>query len=470
MKTLVVVHPGQKAAREEHADISTARFLVHGWEQTGGSGAPKDELAVVFVRRVAGLRTTDSLTLAASDTDAPNLFSLDVPACVGDGYLKKLTLEYAVLNCFDAVAFLPGARFVDAEILRKLLGPINKGGAACVVAAESMRDCMGRWAARTFDLPVGDPWEPCRAYSVKALERIPYQSCRDNGHLDFEILLQMIRCGLTVVETEVRAGKRSRRQACGVSSRLWRVIGAAVSTRLHDMGIFYRRKYDISAGETHYELKLGYPSSHTFAIASVEEGARVLDLACGSGDVADELRRKGCRVTGIDRRPADVGRFDRFVLADLEMEEPFGHLGEFDWILALDCLEHLKEPERLVSFLRRHYCAPSTRFLVTVPNVAFFPVRLALLIGQFNYGRMGILDLTHKRLFTFGSLRRMLEEAGCIVESMRGIPAPYSKAFGRGFFPRLLTGLNLLLIPIAPGLFSYQIAALCRFRPVIRNG
>ena len=40
------------------------------------------------------------------------------------------------------------------------------------------------------------------------------------------------------------------------------------------------------------------------------------------------------------------------------------------------------------------------------------PRTRAMLFGQFNYGKRGILDMTHTRLFTFRSFRRLLEEAG----------------------------------------------------------
>ena len=50
---------------------------------------------------------------------------------------------------------------------------------------------------------------------------------------------------------------------------------------------------------------------------------------------------------------------------------------------------------------------PETKLVVSTGNVAFIVVRLMVLVGQFNYGRRGILDLTHARLFTFGTFRRL---------------------------------------------------------------
>ena len=57
---------------------------------------------------------------------------------------------------------------------------------------------------------------------------------------------------------------------------------------------------------------------------------------------------------------------------------------------------------------------PNGEILISTGNVAFVVVRLMLLIGQFNYGKRGILDLTHHRLYTFGSFRRSLDQAGFI--------------------------------------------------------
>ena len=59
-------------------------------------------------------------------------------------------------------------------------------------------------------------------------------------------------------------------------------------------------------------------------------------------------------------------------------------------------------------------------------NVAFAPLRLMLLLGQFNYGARGILDLTHTRLLTFATFRRLLEGASFRLEEERGVVAPFT--------------------------------------------
>ncbi len=105
--------------------------------------------------------------------------------------------------------------------------------------------------------------------------------------------------------------------------------------------------------------------------------------------------------------------------------------------------------------------------VITTPNIAFFIQRIMLLFGQFNYGKRGTLDKTHTRLFTFGSLRRILKNSGFNVTSIEGIPAPFPIAFGDNALARMMLKLNWLLIRISKTLFSYQIAVVARPVPML---
>jgi hypothetical protein len=90
-----------------------------------------------------------------------------------------------------------------------------------------------------------------------------------------------------------------------------------------------------------------------------------------------------------------------------------------------------------------------------------------LLLGFFNYGSRGILDLTHTRLFTFGSLRRLLEQAGYSIEEVRGVPAPFPLALGDGMIAKAALALNKLLIRVSRSLFAYQIFMVARPQPAL---
>jgi hypothetical protein len=107
--------------------------------------------------------------------------------------------------------------------------------------------------------------------------------------------------------------------------------------------------------------------------------------------------------------------------------------------------------------------------ILTTANIGFFITRIMLLLGYFNYGRKGILDRTHTRLFTFTSLRELFEQAGYEVLDMKGIPAPYPRAVGEGRLGRFLVKLNMGLIGIWRGMFSYQIYVRAAAKPSVEH-
>ena len=120
-------------------------------------------------------------------------------------------------------------------------------------------------------------------------------------------------------------------------------------------------------------------------------------------------------------------------------------------------IEHLTSPEAFVEELRAALqMSPSITLLVSTANIGFLVNRLMLLLGQFNYGKRGILDLTHVRLFTFASFRRLFQQGGFRICAERGIPGPYQLMFGGGRLSRGLVVLNNALIRVARGLFSFQ--------------
>jgi hypothetical protein len=95
--------------------------------------------------------------------------------------------------------------------------------------------------------------------------------------------------------------------------------------------------------------------------------------------------------------------------------------------------------------------------IITAANVAFFITRLMLLIGRFSYSRKGVIGIGRRRLFTFTSLRELLEQAGYEIVETRGIPAPFPLAIGLNQWSRWLIRLNQLLIWFSKRLFAYQI-------------
>jgi hypothetical protein len=133
-------------------------------------------------------------------------------------------------------------------------------------------------------------------------------------------------------------------------------------------------------------------------------------------------------------------------------------------------VEHVPDPEQFLESL--HTCIEKNtkvQLLISTGNIAFIITRMMLLFGQFNYGKRGILDMTHTRLFTFKSLKRILEQSGFEVHSERGVPAPFGLALNGGVIAKLLTQVNSAFIFLSRNLFSYQIYVVATPRPSVNT-
>ena len=246
---------------------------------------------------------------------------------------------------------------------------------------------------------------------------------------------------------------------------------ATVLARMQDLGIFYERKYDVlppSEANPLYQSKFAFDSPHKRVLETVKPGSKVLDIGCASGYISEALRNRGCAVTGIDCFPvSNLANFEEFILHDLDQPLPIDS-SRFEYILLLDVIEHLRAPERFmdsIRYSRQH--GGETKVIISTGNVAFIATRIMLLLGLFNYGSRGILDLTHTRLFTFASLKRLLHQTGYQIDEIRGVPVPFPLALGDTLLARLLLAANRFLIKISKTLFSYQMFMVVRPVPTI---
>ncbi|HEX6829237.1 MAG TPA: bifunctional glycosyltransferase/class I SAM-dependent methyltransferase, partial [Burkholderiales bacterium] len=414
------------------------------------------------------------------------------PENQGYGGNQKLGYHYAIENGFDFVALIHGDGQYAPEALPGLMEPLRDGSADAVFGSRM----MNRGAALKGGMPlykfVGNKiltWfenlmlrsrlsefhSGYRIYSVAALKRLPFDRNTNDFHFDTEIIVQFVVAGLRIRELPIPTYYGD--EICHVDGLkyAWDVFKAVLRARAQELGVFYDPKFDCApagGGNAQYQIKLGYESPHTAALERVPRGARVLDLGCAGGYMGELLRReRGCHVTGVDRFPLGPGvRLDQFLEHDLDSGPPSVAFEEYDCVLMLDVIEHLAAPEAFVDGLREamKHCSHG-RLIVSTGNVGFIVVRLMLLLGQFNYGKRGILDLTHKRLFTFASLRRLFEEAGFKALEIRGIPAPFPLALGDNWFGRAMVAVNGVLVKLLRGPFAYQIFMVAEPRPTLER-
>jgi glycosyltransferase involved in cell wall biosynthesis len=395
----------------------------------------------------------------------------------GYGGNQKLGYAYALRHSFDFVVLLHGDGQYAPECIPDMLAPLIDDSADAVFGSRMMVSGAARRGGMPLYKFVGNKiltWlqnrllgtrlsefhSGYRAYRVSALGQIPFEYNSNVFHFDTEIIIQLLLAKFRIVEIPIPTYYGN--EICRVEGLKYAkdVVTATIASRLHGINIFYDRKFDVGARTNRrYQLKLGFASSHSMALDAVREGAKVLDVGCGPGDFARELLKKKCVIDGADQfAPLEPSPFREFIR--WKEPEPLNvDLRGYDYILLLDIIEHLNEPEHFLDGLRRAARSPHQRprLIVTTGNVVFWAVRFQALIGNFNYGRRGILDLTHTRLYTFKSLRQLFEQCGFRIEKMEGVPAPFPLVFGLNRLGRVLVKLNSFLIRMSRGLFAYQI-------------
>lgn len=393
----------------------------------------------------------------------------------GYGGNQKVGYTYAIQQGFDFVALVHGDGQYAPEELPNLLAPLVTGTADAVLGSRMLLPGAARRGGMPLYKLVGNAvlsraqnvlagvrlseWHSgYRLYRVSTLGSVRYAANSNDFDFDTEIILQLLNARARISERAIPTYYGD--EICRVNGLRYaaQVMTASIGNAMHRHGLVHQRRFQpIAAGNDHYDLKLGFASSHSWALDAVPDGARVLDLGAGPGGLASELAKKGCSTAVVDvvpptqRTPGVVTH-----VADLNEELDLPLLG-YDYYLLLDVIEHLKDPEAFLDGLRARLDDAPRTLILTTPNIAFIVPRLMLLFGQFNYGQAGILDRTHTRLFTFRTLRRLLRDAGFQIQVIKGIPAPIPKAIGDSRLSRALMGLNQVLIRISPGLFSYQI-------------
>ena len=179
-------------------------------------------------------------------------------------------------------------------------------------------------------------------------------------------------------------------------------------------GMKYEAKVDLRNANT----------SHALLVELIGTDKRVLDVGCAAGDLGRVLKQRGCRVAGVELDPvaseAAERALDELLVGDVNELDLVAHFGKesFDVVVFGDVLEHLADP---VSVLRkvRPLLTKTGSIVASIPNVAHGAVRLALLDGRFDYRELGLLDATHLRFFTRGSVHAVFREAGLVPVDMR---------------------------------------------------
>ncbi len=409
----------------------------------------------------------------------------------GYGGNQKIGYKFAIKNQYLAVVLLHGDGQYPPEMIPELLDPILQREADAVLGSRmgiKKNALLGgmplyKWVGNIIitkiqnfilSTKLSEFHTGFRAYKVSTLDCIPFEKNSNQFDFDTDILIQLAQNNRLIEEINIPTYYGDEICRVPLFSYAINCLKSCFIAQLQELGIFYNKKFDYNESDPEYSDKTNIVSSHSWAVEQINPHSRVLDIGCGKGFfVARKLLEKNCVVYGIDSfnesecNPPDSSNLHyRSCVLDRKSFSP--EEKAVDSVLMLDVIEHTTSPEMFLASIALDF-ENSSKFLITTPNIAFFLIRLALLFGKFNYGKKGILDMTHFRLFTFASLKNTLTACGYTIEKTHGIPAPFQVIVKNRKMASLLTVLNVYLIKVSRGLFSYQIAVVASKKPSLEE-
>jgi len=393
------------------------------------------------------------------------------PAGLDIGAYQKIAFQFAEERGFEIICQLSANLLpATAELIEQLEQFEKATGISALYAARQTASSASHEFARTalrsihntlVGVPLNDLHSAYRLYRMKAISALPYGQNSDDRMFLIELTVQLVIAGQELREFR-SASPLEMKPAAEMFRYGRRVLKLAFLQRVQRLGILYDTRFDLTDKNVHYVSKFDFPSSHSFALETAKENARMLFLGSGPADLVRPFSERSKQIAAVDQwvEPELEALCSESKSCNLDEMKSFDFTRmtqPFHAVYALDIIEHLRSPEDFLSMLRNSPSTAQARLILTTPNIALLPVRLMLFFGYFNYGKRGILDRTHTRLFTFRSLRRILEQHGFKVLVERGVPAPFPLAVGRNSFSALLLALNQMIIMVSKGLFSFQI-------------
>ena len=411
---------------------------------------------------------------------------------LGYGGNQKFGYRWFARRGVENVVLLHGDGQYAPEVLPQMIAPLLEGRADVILGSRMLvagaarqggmplykyvgNKILTRFQNRVSGLVLSEWHSGFRAFRVDALTKIPFEENSDWFDFDTEVLLQLFDSGARIAEVPIPTYYGD--EICNVNGLVYAkdVCRDVVRYRLARLGF---GSSHLARGPSEYDWKDAPDASHRVVLSLVNElglaPGRVLDLGCAGGLLSRELRARGHFVVGVDANPppATADNVDRLVVADLDARLPPEVTAEapFDTVLAIDVLEHLRDPSGLLHELHE-ICSPDVVLISSVPNIGHWYPRLRIGFGRFDYDRRGILDATHMRFFTWRSFAAMAARVGWQIDQRRltGLPLEVlgfngpTAASRAGI--RTLGRIDRAGRTIWPSLFAYQYVAVLRRDP-----
>lgn len=422
-------------------------------------------------------RTFDVARQARKQFDHPNINIYRTPFNRGYGGNQKLGYLYCVERGHDVAILLHGDGQYAPEFLARVIAPFRDPGTAAVFASRMIT----KKQARTGGMPFYKYWgnriltgiengvlgtdlsefhTGYRAYRTSLLSRIPFKFNDDGFHFDTEIIIQTIAAKGQIKEVPIPTYYGD--EVCHVNGVEYALqcIKSVIWYRLTRYGIFFDKRYDVNLFEDKDSSYKRAPNTVYQWVLNRrwKAGMKIIDLHPGSGKFAQKLAQRGPEVTAITPAGALAEDGPATVRA-VDITEPLApHLGRhtFDAAIMLDGIQQHPNPGDICENFSR-IIKPHGVVYVCAGNVVYLPIRLFFLLGMFHYGKRGILDVSHTRLYTRRALVRLMESSGFKVKYVRGFGPPLRDMIANSFFIKKLDLFLSFLARLYPPMFAYQI-------------
>jgi SAM-dependent methyltransferase len=308
-------------------------------------------------------------------------------------------------------------------------------------------------------------------FRVSTLSRIPFEYNKNSALFDIDLLAQLLSLSAKADVAPKFAVRLNQINCAKPAFLAWHAFKSAIKLRLFRMGLFYDIFLDFNLFDTeHYFFKKAPNTLHQYVLnRQYSSVSYVLDFGAASGAFADELARKVDRVVAVDRvKPVCC---NNVTTLGFDLNNDFDQLfndEKFDAVIALDVIEHLEDPEASMVKMSR-IVKNGGLLLASTGNISFFVTRLMLLLGLFNYGKRGILDMTHKRLFTISSFVKLLKTYGFYPLEIRGFGPPIRDLISQKWPFSMMDSILSRLAQICPAIFAYNFLIVARRNPVFAD-
>jgi 2-polyprenyl-6-hydroxyphenyl methylase/3-demethylubiquinone-9 3-methyltransferase len=157
-------------------------------------------------------------------------------------------------------------------------------------------------------------------------------------------------------------------------------------------------------------------------------GARVLDVGCGGGLLAETLARAGAQVTGIDLAPsmvetARLHALDSGLTIDYRVEDASALLKssvKYDVVTCMEMLEHVPDPAATVDVLGK-LVRPGGHVFISTINRNFRSFALAIVGAEYVANLVPRGTHEYDRLLKPSEVARFARAAGLEVMDIAGL-------------------------------------------------